>query len=300
VDDTATPTPDLKRQRPLLGMALRVASVTAFAVMAGLLKAAGARGVSLPEVVFYRNAAALPVVLAWLLVGPGLAAVATRRPAVHLTRSLLGFMAMFSYFGALMLLPLAEAVTLNYAAPIAATLLSALILREHVGPRRWAAVVIGFVGVLLVVRPGSDLTLPLLGVGLGVLAALSLGAVTVTLRQIATTENTEAIVFWFTVFCIVVTGCMLPFYGQMHDTTTFLLLLAGGLCGGLGQLTMTASLRFAPVAVVAPLDYAQIIWTTLIGWAFFATIPHITTFAGAALITASGIYTAYRERVRGR
>jgi drug/metabolite transporter (DMT)-like permease len=280
-------------------MALRVASVTAFAVMAGLLKAAGERGVSLPEVVFYRNAAALPVVFAWLLMGPGLRAVTTRRPGVHLTRSSLGFIAMFCYFGALLLLPLAEAITLNYTAPIAATLLSAVLLREHVGPHRWAAVIIGFIGIILVVRPGGDIALPLLGVGLGITGALALGAVTVTLRQISGTERTEAIVFWFTMFCIVVTGCMLPFYGQMHDTTTFLLLLAGGVCGGLGQLTMTASLRFAPVSVVAPLDYVQIIWTTLIGWAFFSTIPVLATLGGAALIAASGIYTAYRERLRG-
>jgi drug/metabolite transporter (DMT)-like permease len=296
----APQTDSLLRHLPLRGMALRVGSVTAFAVMAGLLKAASARGVSLPEIVFYRNAAALPVILAWLLMGPGLAAIKTRRPGAHLTRSLLGFNSMFCYFGALSLLPLAEAITLNYTAPIAATILSALFLREKVGPRRWAAVLIGFIGVVIIVRPGGDTALPLLGVGLGLLGALTLSMVTVTLRQISVTESTGAIVFWFTTFCVIVTGFMLPFYGQMHDTTTFLLLLAGGLCGGLGQLAMTGSLRFAPVAVVAPLDYVQIIWTVLIGWAFFATSPAIATLLGGALIAGSGIYTAYRERQRGK
>lgn len=288
----------LRQHIPLRGIVLRLLSVTAFAVMAALVKAAGAHGVSLPELVFYRNAGALPVMVGWLLVGPGFSAVKTKRPMVHVTRSVLGVFSMFCYFEALTLLPLAEAITLYYTAPIAATMLSAFFLREHVGPRRWAAVAVAFVGLLIVVQPGGAEHLSPLGVTLGLVGAMSLGTVTVTLRQIATTENTAAIAFWFTVFGALVGTALMPFFHQPHDTQTYLLLLASGLTGGLGQLAMTASLRYAPVSVVAPLDYGQIVWTVLIGWAVFGTTPLLTTIAGAALITASGIYTAYRERVR--
>ena len=287
----------LRRHIPLRGILLRLFSVTAFAVMAALVKAAGTQGVSLPELVFYRNAGALPVMIGWLLVGPGFAAVKTKRPMVHLTRSVLGISSMFCYFEALTLLPLAEAITLYYTAPIAATMLSAMFLREHVGPRRWAAVAVAFVGLLIVVQPGGAEHLSPLGVTLGLMGAMMLGMVTVTLRQIATTENTAAIAFWFTVFGALVGASLLPFFNQPHDARTYVLLLASGLTGGMGQLAMTASLRYAPVSVVAPLDYGQIVWTVLIGWAVFGTTPLLTTIVGAVLITASGIYTAYRERV---
>ncbi len=285
---------------PLRGIGLRVLSVTAFAVMAALVKGAGEHGVSLPELVFYRNAGALPVMVAWLLIGPGLGAVKTKRPMVHLTRSVMGISSMFCYFEALTLLPLAEAITLYYTAPIAATVLSAFFLREHVGVRRWAAVAVAFIGLLIVVQPGGGEHLSSLGIALGLAGALMLGTVTVTLRQIATTENTAAIAFWFTTFGVLVGGALLPFFNQPHDLRTYILLLASGVTGGVGQLAMTASLRYAPVAVVAPLDYGQIVWTVLIGWAVFGTVPLWTTIAGAALITASGIYTAYRERVRAK
>ena len=287
----------LRRHIPLRGIVLRLVSVTAFSVMAALVKAAGTQGVSLPELVFYRNAGALPVMIGWLLAGPGFAAVKTKRPMVHLTRSVLGISSMFCYFEALTLLPLAEAITIYYTAPIAATMLSAMFLREHVGPRRWAAVAAAFLGLLIVVQPGGAEHLSPLGVTLGLMGAMMLGMVTVTLRQIATTENTAAIAFWFTVFGTLVGASLLPFFNQPHDTRTYVLLLASGLTGGLGQLAMTASLRYAPVSVVAPLDYGQIVWTVLIGWAVFGTTPLLTTIVGAVLITASGIYTAYRERV---
>ena len=278
---------------------MRIASATAFAFMGALLKAASTRGVATPEMIFWRNGWSLLVVSTWLTLGPGWAAVRTRRPLAHLTRASIGLVSMLLTFGALALLPLGEATTLTYAAPILATILSGLLLGEAIGRRRWAAVAVGFAGVLLVVRP-TGAGLPLLGVAVGIGAAVTQSAVMITLRQIGRTESIAAIVFWFTIFTTIAGAAMLPFFGRLHDPLTLAILAAAGTIGGVGQLTMTASLRHAPVSVVVPFDYLQILWATLIGWLAFASPPTGAMLAGAALIAGSGIYTAWREGRKGR
>ena len=159
------------------GIALRIAAAGAFSIMA-VLKLASLDGVTAPEMLFYRAFFGLPVVLIWVLTQPGgLARLATRRPMAHLGRSALGVASILCVFQTLTLLPLAEATTISFTAPIFATILSFLVLKEAVGPRRWAAVAVGFIGVLIVTRPlslvsGAGSTpLPLAGVGFG-LAAL--------------------------------------------------------------------------------------------------------------------------------
>jgi len=288
---------DSPPERRLLGIALRATSATTFALMSALLKGASTRGVATTEMIFYRNAWALIVVGTWVSLGPGWSAIRTRAPLAHLTRSAIGLISMLLTFGALALLPLGEATTLTYAAPILATLLSGLLLAEKIGPRRWSAVALGFIGVLLVARPGDGVT-PV-GLLVGIAAAIGQAAVMITVRQISRTEQTAAIVFWFTIFTMVAGAAMLPFFGRSHDLVTYAMLACAGLLGGVAQLSMTASLRFAPVSVVVPLDYLQIVWGILIGWFVFLAPPTPLMLAGAALIAASGIYTAYRERKRG-
>jgi drug/metabolite transporter (DMT)-like permease len=286
-------------ERRMLGVGLRIISATSFACMSALLKLANGHGVNTAEMIFYRNAGAMPIVAAWVTLGPGWQAVRTRHPMAHLTRSGLGLGAMLLSFGTLSLLPLGEATALTYAAPILSTLLSALLLRELVGPHRWAAVATGFVGVLLVVHPTGE-GLPLLGVVTGICAAFGQAAVMITVRQISRSETIAAIVFWFTTMTMLAGALMLPFFGHSHDGATYAMLFAAGLCGGCAQITMTASLRHAPVAVVMPFDYLQIVWGIVFGWLITTLPPTPTTLGGAALIAASGIYTAYRESKRGR
>jgi drug/metabolite transporter (DMT)-like permease len=290
------PPPD----RPLLGIGMRIISATGFALMAALLKAASARGAGTIEMLFYRSVGALPLVILWAAFGPGIASLRTRRPGAHLTRSAIGLTTMFFTFGALSLLPLGEATTITYTAPVFSTILSAAVLHEAIGPRRWAAVALGFAGMLIVVQPGGGAGLAPLGVAMALTAALGQSAVMITLRQIGKTETTAAIVFWFTTFCSIVGAAFLPFFGHMHDPATFALLIGGGLFGGIAQIAMTSSLRYAPVSVVTPFDYLQIIWATAIGWLVFASPQSAGALAGAGLIAASGIYTAYREGRHGQ
>ena len=290
---SASPTGD----RLVTGIALRVGAACTYALMSAALKLASERGGVVPfEMLFYRALFGMMVVLAWVTSrGPGLGALITQRPLAHVGRSALGIVSILMTFQAIILLPLELAITIGFTAPIFATLLSALLLGERVGPRRWAAVVIGFCGIIVATRPGSA-SLPLAGVAVAIAAALGQGSVTITLRHLGKTENPAAIVFWFFVCSAVVGLVALPFTGHRHDWGTYGLLAAGGLCGGVMQLLMTASLRHAPVSAVAPFDYLQIVWAIALGWLLWSEAPAWTTLAGAALIAGSGLYTAWRER----
>ena len=278
------------------GILCRVGMGLSFSAMAALLKLASTRGLNAPELVFYRSLFALPVVLAWVINRENLAVLRPNQPLAHVWRSGLGLLSMGLTFEALILLPLADATAINFTAPIFATVLSFLVLKEVVGIHRWAAVFVGFLGVLVVARPGGS-SLPALGVSVALTAALSQSAVTTTLRHLQKSENISAIVFWFAVAGTAVGAILMPVFGHAHPWPAIAFAAAGGLLGGFGQLFMTWSLR-APVAAVAPFDYLQIVAATIYGWLLFADLPTEHTIIGAGLIAGAGIYTAWREHRR--
>lgn len=281
------------------GILLRVLAAGSFSLMSGLMKLAAETGVSAPEMVFYRAIFGLPVVLVWVMAGPGIGAITTQRPLMHLWRSALGVTGILCLFQALSLLPLAEATTLGFTAPMFATLLSFLVLREAVGWHRWLAVLVGFVGVMVVMQPGGE-TLPVAGVAFALVGAGFSAGVTVTLRHLSRTEHVAAIVFWFFIACAVAGAVLLPAFGGSHAPRVFAFLIGAGVCGGVAQLAMTESLRLAPVSAVTPFDYLQIAGAVLFGWLALSVAPSWSTLAGAALIVGSGLYTAWREQVRRR
>lgn len=284
------------------GMTLRVASALSFSLMYALMKwGATLEPVSAGEMVFYRSLFGLPIVLIWILSSRGgLAAISTRRPMVHVWRCGLGVTGILLIFQGLRLLPLADATTIGFTAPIFATLLSILFLKEKVGPHRWTAVALGFLGVLVMVRPGAEGAPPLVGLLFALGGAFVAASVTVTLRQLGKTESATAIVFWFFVACATVGGALALIDGHRHSWAVMAILAAGGLAGGLAQLLMTTSLQHAPVSTLAPLDYLQMVGAVVLGWLLLSDVPTTATLAGAALIVGSGLYTAWRERVLSR
>jgi len=287
------------RQNRLLGIGLRVGAATSFGFMAAAIKLGSEAGVRLPELAFYRFAFGLPVLLAWMALTGNFGAWRTKRPLAHLGRGAIGLSTMVLAFAALTYLPLAESATIGFVAPLFSVILSALILREQVGRHRWSAVILGFVGVLIVMGPAGG-ALPPAGLALALAAALGVAGVTITIRTIARTESMPTIVLWFTLFAMAATGLLMPFFGQAHDARTWAILAALGLFGGLGQLFLTSALRFAPVSVVVPFDYTQLLWAVLLGWWLWDTHPPPSTWIGAAVIVASGLYTLYREHKLGR
>ena len=286
-------------QNRLLGIALRIGATTSFAFMAATIKLGYAHGVSTVELGFYRFAFGLPPLLLWIAWGRNFGAWRTQRPLAHSVRAAIGLATMMLAFSALAYLPLAEATTIGFAAPLFAVMLSALVLKEPVGKHRWSAVLLGFVGVVIVMQPESE-HLPPIGLLLAVAAAFGVGVVTITIRQIGRTESTQTTVLWFSLLSMLALGVAMPIYAQAHDGVTWAIIIALGLFGGCGQLFLTASLRFAPVPVVVPFDYVQLLWAVLLGWWIFDTGAPATTWAGAAVIIASGLYTVYREHRLGR
>jgi drug/metabolite transporter (DMT)-like permease len=181
--------------------------------------------------------------------------------------------------------------------PIFATILGAILLREGVGVHRWAAVLTGFVGVLIVARPGGG-HFPLQGTAVGLMAAFLVALIAIQLRALGRTEPSGTTVFWFSLLSVPIAGVPYAFFAQPHDATTWALLIALGVVGGIGQLALTASLRFAPVSVVVPMDYSSLIWATLYGWLIFSVLPTSATWLGAPVIIASGLYIVWREHRR--
>jgi drug/metabolite transporter (DMT)-like permease len=286
-------------QNRLLGIAFRIGAASCFAIMAAMIKLGDQAGIALPELAFYRFAFGLPPLLIWIALTRNFGAWRTQRPLALLGRGVLGLTAMLTAFTAVTLLPLAESATIGFVAPLFSVLLSALLLGEKVGRHRWSAVAIGFLGVLIVMQPGGG-ALPRLGLAVALLSALGVAAVTITIRTIGRTEGAPTIVLWFTLFSMAATGLLVPIYGQWHDAHDWAILLALGLSGGIGQLFMTSALRYAPVSVVVPFDYTQLLWAVLLGWWLWGTHPPATTWAGAAIIVVSGLYTIYREHKLGR
>ncbi len=292
-------TDDTRPHRPLFAIALRLIAVVCLSIMFVTVRLANERGVHVVESLFYRQALALPMILVWVAMAGGLPTVRTRRIGVHASRMMLGLTGMLLNFLSYILLPPAEAATIGFTMPIFGTILSALILREATGIHRWAAVLVGFVGVLVIVRPDAG-HFPIQGVAIAIAAALVTASVSLVLRELGRTETAGVVVFWFTALSMIPLGVAMIFVAQAHDVLTWGLLLVIGLFGGIAQLCLTAALRWAPVSVVLPMDYSTIIWTTLLGVAIGENWPMATTWAGAALIVASGLYIAWREHIRAR
>lgn len=283
----------------LSGIGYRLASVVAFASMGALIKLAEAHGAAIAELLFFRQAAALPVVLAAVIAGPGLASLKTKRIWAHATRTAIGLSSMTCMFGTLLLLPLAEATTMQFATPLFATILGAVALREQTGVHRWTAVLLGFVGILVMTQPGSG-HIPLLGAMTGLAAAFLSAMVSILLRRLGQTEPATTIVFYFSLLSLPVLMPFLIATGSTHDVSTWALLVGVGLVGGIGQIAMTRSLTLAPVAVVVPMDYSGLIWATLYGYVLFGALPSSSTWLGAPIIIGSGLYIVWREHVRAR
>lgn len=285
--------------RILTGLTLRLFAILCLASMAALIKLAEARGAGFVEIMFFRQLCAVPLVVAWLALGPGLGTVRTARFGAHVVRTLVGLVGMVANFAAIVLLPLAEATTLAFTVPLFATLLGALVLRELVGRWRWTAVAAGFAGVVIVAQPSGG-HFPLEGTLIGLAAALLVAVIAILLRQLGRTESAGTTVFWFSLLSLPPLGVAWLFDMHAHDWVTWAMLAGIGTVGGAGQLALTAALRFAPVSAVVPMDYSGLVWATLYGWLLFGVWPTPTTWIGAPLIIASGLVIVWRERVRAR
>ena len=278
----------------VLGMGLRLASALTLAIMFAGVKWAGQHGVSVVESLFYRQVGTAACACGFVALGPGFASLKTRRVGAHVARMAIGLVAMGLNFLAFMLLPLAEATSIGFSVPIFATLLAALVLGEPTGRWRWGAVTVGFLGVLVIVQPGSG-HVGAYGGMVGVAAALSTACATIAIRRLGATEAAATTVFWFAVSSRVPLGLAMGLAARPHDSQTFAVIAVFSLAGGLAQLLLTGALRLAPVALVMPMDYSALLWAGLLGWLVFDQLPSRWTWVGAPVVIAAGLVILWRE-----
>lgn len=291
--------------RPLRGIAFKLGSVLVFIVMASLIKATAAH-VPAGQAVFFRSFFAMPVIVAWLLwrreLGTGLKANA---PMGHVWRGVVGTLAMGLGFAGLGYLPLPEVTAIGYAAPLLTVIFAAMFLGEEVRIFRISAVILGMVGVLIVLAPRLSISSDSAGTAEALGAMLVLGGAVfaalaqVFVRKLVNTEKTAAIVFYFSLTATLLSLVTLPFGWVWPTPWETALLVTSGLLGGLGQILLTSSYREADASLVAPFDYASMLFALGIGYFIFAEVPTWTMLGGAALIVAAGILIIWRERQLG-
>lgn len=300
----------MTRHAPMLGISLKLTSTITFFVMATALKIA-AETVPIGQLVFARNFFGLfPVLIMVGLRGELGLAFKTANPKGHLTRATVGLSAMVCSFTALYLLPLPDATAIGFATPLIVVVLAFFLLGEQVRIYRWSAVGVGFLGILVVLSPhlgeGELDNASALGALLGVMAAGFAALAMITVRKLCETERTSTIVTWFagasTMLALLTLplGLLLPSQAWVvPDAATFGLLLVIGLAGGVGQILLTQSYRYAEASTIAPFDYVNMLWAIIIGWVVFSDVPVPEVIIGAGIVMAAGVFVIYREHRLG-
>jgi drug/metabolite transporter (DMT)-like permease len=260
--------------RPLFGIALKVAATLIFMFMAVIARGFGDT-FPVGQIVFFRSLFAfVPIAAVMLYSGMRVADLRTNAPWAHARRATSGVLAMFTYFSALMYLPIADVTAISFTSPLIVVVLAAFILGETVWAYRWSAVSVGFAGVLIMVSPHLGDGLSAAGASTGVLLAFA-NAVLVAftmifIRLMSGSEPALVIAFYFQLACTVV-----------------------------GQLLMTNSYRYAEASTLANFDYAAMIWAILLGWLFFGELPAAAVYVGAVVVIGSGLFIVWRERRLG-
>ena len=272
---------------PLRAALLMFGSAMAFGLMAIAIRLATAY-VPTQEVAFFRNAFGLLALLPVLL-RPGHAPLRTQQLPRYLLRSAIGLASMLCGFWALGHLPLSQAVSLSYSTPLFVTIAAVLWLGETVRVRRWAAVIAGFIGVLVIVRPGAH------GFQAG-----SLIAVSIQIKQLTRVDGPDTVVFYTYVFWVPLSLLPALFVWTWPTGIAWLWLLATGILGTVGQLLWTRALRLGEVSALTPISFTQLPLVVLLGWLLFGEALDRWTLLGAAIILAANAYIAHREAVLAR
>lgn len=278
----------------MLALALRTLASFLIATLFMLSKLASGHGVALPEMMFWLQFVSLPLMLSWFVVRGRLRDLATTQFRSHVLRAGVGMVSTAFCFAAARMLPLPEFTALTFTAPLFAVMITACILREHVGIWRWGAVACGFAGIIVITRPGSS-AIPVAGGICALLAAVTSAVTSFQIRGLARTEGALQVVFWYAFIGSVTTAGFLPFFAQGHDAVTWALLLSIGIIGALVQLTLAMSLRHGSVASVIVVDSTQLLWAAVYGWVVWGELPMPTLWLGAPMVVLATVVIAWRE-----
>ncbi|WP_313494382.1 DMT family transporter [Stenotrophomonas sp.] len=249
------------------------------------------------QVTMLRGAASLPFVLVWVLATAGPHSIIPVRWGLHLLRGVLGMVMIGCFVYALRTLSLSTAYTIYFVAPLLVAALSVPLLGEHVGPRRWVAIGIGLIGVLVVLRPGVDGFISFPGL-MVLLAATAYAIAAVTVSLLTRTDTPQSMVVWFLLIMAIGAGLLVWPQWQPLQWKHAALIAGMGLAGALGQIALTRAFQLGQASMIAPLEYTGLVW--VIGWdvLLWQKLPDRWTWIGAGIIVASGLYLLHRERVQ--
>ncbi|WP_208976261.1 DMT family transporter [Polycladidibacter stylochi] len=293
---------------PILGIGFKLASTLLFFIMASAVKWAS-ETVPTTQIVFSRNFFAMIPILAVMAYGGNMRELAyTNRVGGHIMRAIIGVTAMICGFTAYSFMSLPDVTAIGFSSPLMVVVLAALILHEQVRIYRWSAVGVGFIGVMVMLSPhlGQGDETSMIGLIAAFGSAFFGACAMITVRQLCVSERASTIVLWFTV-CSAIIGLMSFPLGWifpqlewvMPNLTELLLLVTMGIAGGIGQILLTQSYRYADASTIAPFDYVNMIWAILFGYILFGDEVSIEVLLGTAIVVASGIFVIYREKKRG-
>ena len=268
-----------------------------FVTMDATVKALLRDGYELPQVIWGRYF--FHVLLLVIVLAPRIRIVAqSGNLKLQLTRSVLMLLTTSLFFAGLMFVPLAEASAMMLLSPLVVTALAMPILKEPVGPRRWAGVVLGMLGAMIIIRPGSEFIS--LGILLPAAAACSFAIYQVSTRYLSEADPILTTLFFTALVGAVITSMVAPFYWTPPSSKAWMMLISADVCGGIGHFALIKALTMSLASIIAPFSYLNLIWATIYGFVLFAELPDIWTIGGAAIIAGSGLYVYHRERVRNQ
>lgn len=285
-----------RKPRTLIGVGLMLSAMAILPFLDVVAKTLGNQGMPVIQIVWARMAFGAALTLPFVLRLGGVEAVRPDRPWYHSLRAALLMAATFNFFFALKFLPIADALAIFFVQPLIVTALSPLVLREHVGPRRWAAVGIGFIGTLIIIRPGLTEVNP--GTVLALAAGTCLALYFLMTRRIAGQTHAVITTFHTSLIGTVLASIITLFFWETPSLTQWGLLFLIGLIATVGHFLIVRAYDHAEASLLAPLAYTEMVMATLAGWWFFGDFPDLWTFVGVAILISCAIYISVREGAR--
>jgi drug/metabolite transporter (DMT)-like permease len=247
------------------------------------------------QILFVRSVVMLFPVFFMLQRRHGLVGLRTHRPFGHVLRLMFNLVAFMAFFVGLSRLPFADAMALMMTAPIIMAVLSGPLLGEYAHGKAWVAVLMGFIGVIVMVGPQGE-NADLLGAGSVLVGSLGYTLLMIQTRHLSTTESNESMVFFSAIGIALITACVTPLYWQTPTAANALLLVLVGFVSALGHTLLVQAYRFAPIYLLGPFDYTALVWAILIGFLVWREVPSVTMLLGASLIVGCGLYLYLREQ----
>tara|TARA_B100002052_G_scaffold290882_1_gene310090 strand:- start:292 stop:1173 length:882 start_codon:yes stop_codon:yes gene_type:complete len=274
--------------KAILAMILAVLSVTLMSVQAKVIG---------PEyhpvqIAFARGIVVLILLSPLIYKLGGINFLKTRKPVLHLFRSLSGLIGNLLFFYSLHRIPVADVTVISMAVPIFSSILAIIFLKEIIGWRRWTAIIFGFLGVIIAVDPSTDLKIASI---VAVIATFMWSTTIIFLRILGTTENPVKTVFYFMLISVICTSFFQPIYWKDPDLKIILLFVGLGTCAFITQILMTYALQKAQASIVSPFNYTGILWAIFFDLLIWNVTPFFNTLIGGVIITISGIYIFHRE-----